>query len=384
MLLGFVLLFGYALVVWLVFFKFKWLKFSIAWGFFSTFFAVHLLLIFLIGLRFVTPLATEARVIQHTIQLIPRLPEPTLVTAVLVQPNVPVKKGQPLFQFDRRPYEFKVRQLEAQLAKARQDVLVLKADTAINTQKIAKIKADLDYAKYQRQLSTSLAKQGAGPEEDAQKWAAEVAAREAGIKEAQAEETRARLRYTSDIGGVNTTVAAIQAELDLARYYLDNTLMVAPEDGYIINLQVRPGMVAGEIRLGAIASFIVDEGRYLLANYFQENLKYVKPGQEAEVALDLYPGQIFKGKVEAIWQGSGAGQMLPSGTVPNFQYVPTELPQGQFAVAIRLDGADQSKFPIGTQGRSAIYTNPNSAFVVLRRIGIRGYTWLNFIYPFSG
>jgi multidrug resistance efflux pump len=384
MLLGFVLLFGYALVVWLVFFKFKWLKFSIAWGFFSTFFAVHLLLIFLIGLRFVTPLATEARVIQHTIQLIPRLPEPTLVTAVLVQPNVPVKKGQSLFQFDRRPYEFKVRQLEAQLAKARQDVLVLKADTAINTQKIAKIKADLDYAKYQQQLSTSLAKQGAGPEEDAQKWTAEVAAREAGIKEAQAEETRARLRYTSDIGGVNTTVAAIQAELDLARYYLDNTLMVAPEDGYIINLQVRPGMVAGEIRLGAIASFIVDEGRYLLANYFQENLKYVKPGQEAEVALDLYPGQIFKGKVEAIWQGSGAGQMLPSGTVPNFQYVPTELPQGQFAVAIRLDGADQSKFPIGTQGRSAIYTNPNSAFVVLRKIGIRGYTWLNFIYPFSG
>ena len=384
MLLGFVLLFGYALVVWLVFFKFKWLKFSIAWGFFSTFFAVHLLLIFLIGLRFVTPLATEARVIQHTIQLIPRLPEPTLVTAVLVQPNMPVKKGQSLFQFDRRPYEFKVRQLEAQLAKARQDVLVLKADTAINTQKIAKIKADLDYAKYQQQLSTSLAKQGAGPEEDAQKWTAEVAAREAGIKEAQAEETRARLRYTSDIGGVNTTVAAIQAELDLARYYLDNTLMVAPEDGYIINLQVRPGMVAGEIRLGAIASFIVDEGRYLLANYFQENLKYVKPGQEAEVALDLYPGQIFKGKVEAIWQGSGAGQMLPSGTVPNFQYVPTELPQGQFAVAIRLDGADQSKFPIGTQGRSAIYTNPNSAFVVLRKIGIRGYTWLNFIYPFSG
>ena len=246
MLLGFVLLFAYALVVWLVFFKLKWLRFSMAWGFFSTFFALHLLIIFLIGLRFVTPLATEAKIIQHTIQLVPRLPEPTLVTAVLVQPNVPVKKGQPLFQFDRRPYEFKVRQLEAQLAKAKQDVLVLKADTAINAQKIAKLKADLDYATYQLKLSTDLARQGAGPEEDAQKWTAQVAAYEAGIKEAQAEETRARLRYTSDIGGVNTTVAAIQAELDQARYYLDNTLMVAPEDGTIINLQVRPGMVAGK------------------------------------------------------------------------------------------------------------------------------------------
>ena len=143
-------------------------------------------------------------------------------------------------------------------------------------------------------------------------------------------------------------------------------------------------MVAGDIRLGAIASFIVDADRYLLANFFQENLKYVKPGQSVEAALDLYPGQIFTGKVEAIWQGSGAGQMLPSGTLPNFSYVPKESPQGQFAVAIRLDDPDQSKFPIGTQGRATVYTNPKSAFVVLRKIAIRGYTWYNWLYPFSG
>jgi multidrug resistance efflux pump len=384
MLVGFVALFGAALLVWLVFFKFRWLKFSIAWAIFSSMAIVHLLIIFLIGLRFMTPLATEARIIQHTIQLVPRLPEPTLVTAVLVQPNVPVKKGQPLFQFDRRPYEYKVKQLEAQLAKAKQDVLVLKSDTQISAQKIVKLNADLEYAKYQQKLTTGLAQQGAGPEEDAQQWTAQVAAREAGVKEAQAEETRARLRYTSEVDGVNTSVAAVQAELDQARYYLDNTLMVAPEDGTVINLQVRPGMVAGEFRVGAIATFVVDADRYLLANYFQENLKYVKAGQQAEVALDLYPGQIFKGKVVAIWQGSGAGQMLPSGTLPNFQYVPAELPQGQFAVAIRLEGEDQAKFPIGTQGRAAIYTNPSSGFVVMRKIGIRGYTWLNWIYPFSG
>lgn len=383
MIAALVLCFGYVVLVWLVFFKLKWLRFSIAWGVVSVFFGLHLLIIFMIGLRFVTPYATEARVIQHTIQLIPRLPEPTLVTAVLVRPNVPVKKGQPLFQFDRRPYEYKVRQLEASLARAKQDVRVLKADTAINAQKIAKIKADLEYARYQLKLSAELARQGAGPEEDAQKWAAQVAAHEAGIREAQAEEARAVLRYTSDIDGVNTTVAAIRAELALARYYLDNTLMIAPEDGTVINLQVRPGMVAGEVRFGAIASFIVDEGRYLLANFFQENLKYVKPGQQAEIALDLYPGQIFQGNVQAIWQGSGAGQLLPSGTLPSFQYVPTELPQGQFVVAIHLEG-DQSRFPIGTQGRAAIYTNPSSGFVWLRKIGIRSYTWFNWLYPFSG
>jgi hypothetical protein len=51
MLLGFVMLFVYALVVWLVFFKFKWTKFSIAWGVISVFVGLHLLIIFMIGLR---------------------------------------------------------------------------------------------------------------------------------------------------------------------------------------------------------------------------------------------------------------------------------------------------------------------------------------------
>ncbi len=384
MLLGFVLLFGYSVIVWLVFFKFKLMKFNIPWAIASVFVGLHLLIIFLIGLRFVAPYATEAVMVQHTIQLIPRLNHPTLVTDVLVKPNVPVKKGQPLFQFDRSLYQLQVDQLEAQLAAAKQNVLVLKNDIQISADKIQKLRSELEYANYQKALSTQLASEGAGPAEDAQKWTAQAAAYEAAIREAQAEETRSRLLYESEINGQNTTVAQVQAELEQARYYLANTLMVAPEDGYIINLQVRPGMVAGIVRFGAIASFVADADRYLLAHFFQENLKYVKPGQEVEAAIDLYPGQTFTGTVEAVWQGSGAGQLLPSGNIPQFSYVPTEIPQGQFAVAIRLEDKDQSKFPIGTQGRAAIYTNPDSGFVWMRKIGIRGYTWFNWLYPFSG
>ncbi len=115
MLIALLITFLFLLFVYLVFFRFKWLKFSMTWGILSAFFAVHLFLIFIIGLRFVTPYSTNVKVVQHTVQLIPRLPEPTLVTAVLVKPDTPVKKGQPLFQFDRRPYEYQVRQLEAQL-----------------------------------------------------------------------------------------------------------------------------------------------------------------------------------------------------------------------------------------------------------------------------
>ncbi len=150
------MLFGYALIVWLVFFKFKWAQFSIAWGVVSVFVGLHLLIIFMIGLRFVTPFSMEAKMIQHTIQLTPRLSEPTLVTAVLVEQNVHVKKGTPLFQFDRRTYEYKVKQLEAQLAEAKQNVLILKADIQVTAEKIVKLKSQLEYSKYQQKLSRGL------------------------------------------------------------------------------------------------------------------------------------------------------------------------------------------------------------------------------------
>jgi multidrug resistance efflux pump len=140
------------IIFWLVFFKFKWIRLTYGWGLFVLFFVAHQVLSFLIGMQFVAPYTTDAKVIQHTIQLTPRLPEPTLVAAVLVEPNVPIKKGQPLFQFDRRPYEDKVRQLEATLAAARQNVFVLKAERDAAGANVSKTKAQLVYAEaeYQR------------------------------------------------------------------------------------------------------------------------------------------------------------------------------------------------------------------------------------------
>ena len=380
MIAGLLLTAVFCFIIWLVFFRFKWLQWSIGWAVFSSLVFVHLLLIFLIGVRFVAPYSTKSVVVQHTIQLIPRLPEPTLVTDVLVEANTQVRKGQPLFQFDRRPYEYQVRRAEAALAQARQNVLVLASDEQVAREKVARAQSELVYARYQKRLAERLAKTGAGPEEDVHKWTAEMAVDEATVKEGEAEVERARLRYESQVDGVNTAVAEAEAELALARFYLDNTTLVAPEDGRIVNLQVRPGMVAGIVRLGAIASLICDADRYVLANYNQEVLKYVEVGQPAELAFDLHPGQIFRGKVQAIWRANRSGQYLPSGDLPHFEQLPFETPQGQFAVQIEIDEADPSLFPIGAGGYAAIYTG-GGGFAALRRIGIRADSWLNFLYP---
>jgi multidrug resistance efflux pump len=176
------------------------------------------------------------------------------------------------------------------------------------------------------------------------------------------------------------TISTVQAQLELARYYLDNTLMVAPEDGYIVNLQVRPGMVAGIYRAGGIASFIVDHDRYLLASFNQGTLKYVKPGQPVEVALDLYPGQIFAARVENVWWANGEGQYLPSDVIPQFYPADPTKPQGEFAVKIYLDHPTKVGLPIGAQGAAAIYTT-GGGFAALRKITIRMHSWFNWLYP---
>src|SRR5271157_2254567 len=174
MMVGFLVLAIACFVFWLVFLKLKLLRPTPGWVFGFSVVVLHLMLIFVIGLRFVTPQSANATIVQHTIQLIPRLTGPALVTEVLVQDNDHVKKGQPLFQFDRRPYEDQVAQMEAQLAQAKQNVNVLKADVDIAMEKTALTLAQLSYLFKQKTAYEILVKQNSAAAEDVQKWQSRV------------------------------------------------------------------------------------------------------------------------------------------------------------------------------------------------------------------
>ena len=379
---GLLILVVYLAVVWLVFFRFKLIRFNVGWGIVSAFIGVHVLVIFLLGLRFVTPASVSAAVVQHTIQLIPRLPEPTLVAEVLVEEGAPVRKGAKLFQFDRTLYEARVRQLEAELVAAKQNVKVLEADVALAEDRQIAAKADLNYAQYRQRAAETLKFENVGTVLEADQWTAEARRDAAAVEQAGVEIKRAVVKLESEIDGVNTNVVSVEAQLTQARYYLDNTAMLAPEDGRVVNLQVRPGMVSGIFRIGGIAAFIGDEGRYVLASFYQGNLKYVRPRQLAEVAFDLYPGQVFPGRVERIWTANQEGQFLPSDQLPALMPQDPHLDRGQYAVQIRMDG-DEGRFPIGAHGTAAIYTSTTGGFAALRRIALRAHSWLNWLFPLN-
>ena len=368
----------YIIFCWLVFFKFRVIRFNFAWGIVSFWVGFHLILIFVIALRFFQPFSADAHLVRHTIQLVPRLPQPTLLTEVLVEPNTHVEKGQPLFKFDARIYRDKVEEMTAKLAAAQQNVLILEVDVQAAQASVKQAMARQRYADEQQRRYADLVSKGGARAEQLSYWTDELDSRTAEVQKAEAHLRKAELALDSQVDGVNTTVVEAEAKLNQAKYYLEQTTIYAPEDGTVTNLQARPGLVVGDRRIGAIASWIAADGPYMLATFMQQRLKFVELGQPVEVALDMYPGQIFKGTVKEIWWASGQGQMKPSGDIPKFRF--PHVP-GRFAVQVTLDDMDALSLPLGSHGAVAIYTGQGESFNWLRRIGIRIYTWANWVIP---
>ena len=368
----------YLIFIWLVFFKLKLLKFSVTWGVVSFYIGAHLLLIFLVALRFYQPYTIDSHVVRATIQIIPKLTQPTILAEVLVTPNQPVKKGDPLYRFDDTIYSLARDGAKAQLVAAQQNAKMLEQDLIAATEAVERANAQWAYGVTQRARYEKLVPAGGGRQDELDRWIEQVAEDEAQVTSAKANQKKAELAIASNIDGVNTGVILAQTQLDEAQYFLDNTTIYAPEDGMIVSQQARPGLVVGDVRLGAIASFVTDDNPYILGSFRQQNLKFVKPGQEVEIALDLYPGEILTGKVEAIWWATGQGQYLPSGRIPKF--ILPKAP-GHIAVQIKVDIPDGYIFPAGGHAAVAIYTGKGQSFEFLRRIGIRIYAFANFIRP---
>ena len=130
--------------------------------------------------------------------------------------------------------------------------------------------------------------------------------------------------------------------------------MYAPADGYVINLQLRPGSWVVAIPFAPAMSFVEEEYQ-VIALYHQNELHQVAPGNEAEIALITQPGEIIKAHVNSIVWAQGQGQLPMSGVVPQTGTQP--LPPGRFAVKLDIDPKFRDEFlAAGAVGQGAIYT----------------------------
>src|SRR5262249_35291587 len=178
------------------------------------------------------------------------------VTEVPVQPNTPLKEGDVLFRVDPAPYRFVVDQKKAALAEAEQNVGQLKAalDQASAATQRANAQLELAQQNYDRQAELFQKRVIAQATLDTYTRNLETAKQ--WLTGARAEEERARLAYTSNIGGVNTTVARLRAELADAQFDLDQTVTRAAGPGFVTQVSLRPGMFAIPTQLRTAMLFV--------------------------------------------------------------------------------------------------------------------------------
>ncbi len=117
-------------------------------------------------------------------------------------------------------------------------------------------------------------------------------------------------------------------------------------------------------------SFIEEDDPWVLAFYHQNELRYVEPGNEAEIFMEMYPGRIIKCKVDSILWATAQGQLPISGDLPNTQ--PRAAPEQRIAVRLLVDGKDKDVFlAAGARGHGAIYTERGKILHIIRKVFVR-------------
>ncbi|GAB1596066.1 HlyD family secretion protein [Lysobacter claricitrinus] len=396
-----ILLLIYSGIVWLIFFKFKWLP----WNFVSQVIVVTIpiigLTLLILLLNIVAPSSSDVRVINYVVQVIPR----TIgrVVSVPVEANRPIKKGDVLFSVDPTPYREDLAQLRAQepelvakLASAEAYQRELGAQLRSARAGEASIHAKLQLAKMRVGQTHDLARTGAGPTFDFEQAQADARALEADLanNSANVSQVQQKLSATtkqgelSEVAQARAALEQLRAQIQKAQWMLKESTVYAPADGTIVNLQLREGSYASNLPLAPVMTFVENE-QWVIAMYSQNELRYIKPGDEAEITLKTFPNRIIKCKVDSIVWASGTGQLPLGGMVPPSSQAPVPGMPAQmtgaagparYAVRLMPVGRDAHAFlPMGAAGQGAIYTDKIALIQIVRRIILRVSTKLDWL-----
>jgi multidrug resistance efflux pump len=391
-----VLLLGiYSAIVWFVFIKMKWLPWNTGTQVTVVIIPIVGIAVMILYLNVVAPSSADVRVIKYVVNVVPQVRG--RVIEVPVEPNRLVKKGDVLFRIDPTPYELTVRSLEAQLANAvagskeLNEQLSGAAGKVTETRgaiqqgeaRIREVQARLDLARMRVTQNRELVATGAGDRFALEKAEADLAELEAQLNtaratlaQARAAETQAtaserqiRERMKGRYGDEYAPVAQIRAQLANAKWELEQTTVVAPADGYAINVQLRPGSFTAAFPITPAMTF-VEETYQVVALYHQNELQLVEAGNEAEFALNAHPGRIIKAKVDSIVWAQGQGQIPNATQLPMTGFGP--MPPERFPVRLTVEEKDASLFlPAGAIGDGAIYTNHGAMLHIIRKVILR-------------
>jgi multidrug resistance efflux pump len=303
-----------------------------------------------------------------------------------------VRKGDVLIRIDPTPYELEVKTLEAQLVgnQGSQRELVEQekgayAKISESQNRAREVNARLELTRKRVAQYRELVATGAGNRFDLEAAETELAEMQGQLDAARDAEAQARAnqrqinqKLSATVKGEFSQVAQTRAQLETARWNLEQTTTHSPCDCYVINLQLRPGGFVAGIPLNPVMTLVDVDGQ-VVAFYNQNELHQVAPGNEAELTLKTLPGRIIKGKVDSIVWAQGAGQLQASGQIPMSGAV-AAMPPGRYAVKFNIAERDKELFlAAGAAGDAAIYTDNLHAVHIIRKVILRVGSYLNYL-----
>jgi len=372
----------YAFFVWLIFIKLKWLPWNITTQVIVVIIPIIGMTALILLLNIFAPSSSDVRVFKYTIPIVSQV-KGRVIEVPVEEGNRLVKKDDVLFKIDPTPYQLAVNQLEAQLANAaasqRELEESLKGARGTVDQASARMRevsARLELARTRVAQNRELVATGAGnkfdleqAETNLKELEGQVDAARAAQVQAVAGEQQIKQKLGARVNGEFAQVVQTRAQLENARWELDQTVTRSPCDCYVVNLQLRPGAFVAGIPFNAVMSLVEAQGQ-VVALYRQNELHQVQPGNDAEFSLYTHPGRIIKGKVDSIIWAQGQGQLPQSGTIP-MTGVLTQVP-GRFPVKFDIADKDKELFmAAGAAGDAAIYTEHLAAIHILRMVILR-------------
>ncbi len=384
------LLLIYSFFVWLIFIKYKWLPWNITSQVIVVTIPIIALTVLILLLNIAAPSSADVRVMNYIVPINPRVAGK--VIEVPVEPNRPVRKGDVLFRLDPTPFENQVRSIDANLTQLKAKLVSANANArnlgeqlqqAVSQQGVAT--SQLALARKRVEQFQELAKTGAGNRFDLEQAQADVAKYQNDLQSAGAAVAQARENLAAktpagvqqEVAQVLAQIAQAEAQLADAKWQLGEAVQYAPADGTVVALALRPGVMTVPFPALPAMTFIEDE-QWVVAFYAQNEVRNVEPGNEAEIALKTYPGQIIKCKVDSVIWATAQGQLPISGMLPNTGFGPA--PDMRLAVKLNPDGEDASLFLApGARGIGAIYTEHHRAIQILRKVFIRVSTKLDWL-----
>lgn len=318
---------------------------------------------------------------QKAVISIPLTPQVTgIVTEVTDKQNMMIKKGEVLFKLDPTRYQARVDRLSADLMTAKHNTEALKGqlDEAIaNTTRVT-AERDRLYKDYQRYLRGSQSRVNPFSESDIDNARQNFLAQDALVKGSVAEQSQIRSQLDSMVNGEQSQIVSLRAQLAEAKYNLDQTIIRAPSDGYVTQVLIRPGTYAAALPLRPVMVFIPQQKRQIIAQFRQNSLLRLEPGDQAEVVFNALPGQVFEGKLTSILPVVPGGSYQAQGSLQSLTLTPGT--DGVLAVIELAPNAEVDALPDGIFAQVAVYSDHFSHVSVMRKVLLRMTSWMHYLY----